>query len=349
MARSRGRRSRDRRSNRKSKKKQRFQFRECSRNQLSQINNSTIKKPKDIFQIVCVHNSKNPKATNLFLIGGLINGRFELSELDDILWMAAVIDTIDLNQTNIFIVQWDSRSIRTIFNDTKRFFTEKGNIPLLLGLTASAIFKKTALLVIFLFMFFYFGTTYYKAKSAGKLLANFIEKFNSKRSKPCILVGHSLGGKLIVDCLGQLYSRGYSEDKSLVKKAIILGTAEYNDKYDPTLWNNASRATIYRSVNVYNPRDKLLSLGFGKVGKFIGIGLLGDSRDIAGLTSVGGFDNLNCAPEMYKSVQERCRDYSRGSQDICRHGNFWGHNYTSIIDWIFKQPEVREHGLVLKS
>ena len=340
---------RRRRSNRrKSKKKLRFKFNECSNRQVSNITKATIKKPKDIFEIVCVHNSGNSKVTNLFIIGGLINGRFELSELDDILWMAALIDIVDLTQTNIFIVQWDSRSIRTIFNDTKRFFQEQRNIPLLLGLTASIVFKKTVLLVVFLFMFYYFGTTYYKAKSAGKLLANFIENFKPKKHSRTVLVGHSLGGKVIVDCLAELYQRGYSEEKSLVSKTVILGTAEYNDRYDPILWNNASRATIYRSVNVYNPRDKLLSIGFGKVGKLIGIGIMGDSKDIAGLTSVGGFDNLNCSSEMYRPVNERCKEHPPGAQDICRHTNFWGHNYTSMIEWIFKQSIVKEHGLAIK-
>jgi len=337
---------------------ERFDLHDCSKKEMriiEALNNPHHK--KHAFEIVCIHHSKNPRAKNLFLMGGFTEGTVELEALDDKVWMAEILDTIDLYRTNVYIVRWDSRPLTYLVHHMLTLAVTTFTFLATLGIskhTLSSVPKFFGWLIshYIVFMALYFALSFKRAKKAGQLLANFLMHSNYcdvvNHASNVILLGHSLGGKIAVECLNELYLNGYYGKKSLVSKAILFGTAEYNHLHRAKIWKNASKSTTHKSVNVYNTRDKILKHGLGKAAKLMLIGWFKHSKNIAGVSKVLGFNNFNATREMSLPVKKRCSRYPEGSQGVCKIGNTQGHNYTAITAWLLRQPMIRKNGVDLK-
>ena len=90
-----------------------------------------------------------------------------------------------------------------------------------------------------------------KAAMTGLLLADLLARTNHKEG--FILIGHSLGARVIFYCLEALSTR----KETSVVDAYLLGGAV--GEADPASWDNASRAVSGTIYNIYSKHDAILS------------------------------------------------------------------------------------------
>ena len=95
------------------------------------------------------------------------------------------------------------------------------------------------------------------AETYSKELIEEVLSMPEKRRRELILVGHSLGGKIVINVLNALVDKGLT-----VHKAVLLGAAIKRD--DPAI-RRSLFAVSTRILNIYNPDDALLR-GFFSVG-----------------------------------------------------------------------------------
>ena len=92
------------------------------------------------------------------------------------------------------------------------------------------------------------------AEAYSRDLAQEVINMPEKRRRELILIGHSLGGKIVINVLNALVDKGMS-----VHKAVLLGAAIKRD--DPAI-RRSLFAVRTRILNIYNPDDALLRTGF---------------------------------------------------------------------------------------
>lgn len=271
--------------------------------------NDTYKGDK-IFDIKCLYNSKKQNASNIFFVPGYINGIIDPVTLwndKEITWIAQLISILDLEKTNLYLVQWDSLHIRQL-SLSKNILKDIYNSS--------------------------FPRSYYNAHIAGKKLGKFLSIFNGKRRNKVVLIGHSLGSKIILDSLNELYTLGYSTDSMypIVNLVILLGTTEYGNKFN---FDKISKTVIYKPISAYNTKDKILIFIFGLIYQ-----MSLNVYNVVGLKRISKIDNINCTKQMNLPDEKRCNGK-------CIDGTNYGHNYSSIIKWIFNHRVIKRHSDII--
>lgn len=98
--------------------------------------------------------------------------------------------------------------------------------------------------------------TWYKALSnssvAGYDLADILIK---NKSQEFILMGHSLGGNVIFNCLKELSSR----NKTIINEVHILGGAVNNSKEN---WSLIKKSVKHNVFNYFSKKDKILQFAY---------------------------------------------------------------------------------------
>ncbi len=268
--------------------------------------------PKDkIFGIKCLHNSNSLFPVNIFLSPGYNNGIIDSVTLwneQDTKWMTQLIYMLDIEQVNLYLINWDSTGLKYITPNRGVLYD---------------LYKAS------------FPGSYNNAEITGSKLAKFLTIFNHKGDNKVILIGHSLGSKIILNCLNNLYNMGYYKGKKypIVDLAILLGTTEFVSNVNT---NNISKTTIYKSVNVYNTADKILIY---IVGIFYQMSLF-NIYNVVGLSSLSKFHNINCMRQINWDDKKRCNNGK------CITNTNYGHNYTTIIWWIFSHKVIRQYNII---
>lgn len=91
-----------------------------------------------------------------------------------------------------------------------------------------------------------------RAQQAGRILAEALSDKNTVGQRPVILIGYSMGARVIFYCLKYLHSKKLY---NIVSNAIFIGLpATTNIK----VWNNIRMVVTNRIVNVYSKNDWLL-------------------------------------------------------------------------------------------
>lgn len=91
-----------------------------------------------------------------------------------------------------------------------------------------------------------------RAQQAGRILAEALSDKNTVGQRPVILIGYSMGARVIFYCLKYLHSKKLY---NIVSNAIFIGLpATTNVK----VWNNIRMVVTNRIVNVYSKNDWLL-------------------------------------------------------------------------------------------
>ncbi len=96
-----------------------------------------------------------------------------------------------------------------------------------------------------------------KSEETGSLLSKVLSKCEIDEY---ILIGHSLGSRVIFNCLNELKSN----EKKIIKDVHLLGGAVTNNKEKWSLAENAIKNKIY---NYYSKKDSVLQIAY-KLGTF---------------------------------------------------------------------------------
>ncbi len=97
-----------------------------------------------------------------------------------------------------------------------------------------------------------------KADQAAVRLTDKIAGLAPEDRENVVLIGHSLGGRIVVRAMAALQARGLK-----IKRGIFLAAAIPDD--DPDI-ARALRASRLKNINVYNKQDHVLRDGYGVVG-----------------------------------------------------------------------------------
>jgi len=93
-----------------------------------------------------------------------------------------------------------------------------------------------------------------KADNYAAHLASEIASFPGAKQRNLVLVGHSLGGRIVIRTMALLQKKGIS-----IRRGIFLGAAIPDD--DPDI-ESAMKASICPNINIYNRQDTALRLLF---------------------------------------------------------------------------------------
>jgi len=271
----------------------------CSRNILSELSD----------KLICVNYSQANTKTIIF-IGGYVAGSTDINDLNDTHWMYHFINYINLKTHNVFVLNWDSRTLKEITQDyilyTQTLLEEKQNFM--------NILKKS--------LFFYmknasFPKAYVNSIITGEKLAKLLIK---SKMMGITLVGHSLGGKIVIECMNNLYKLGYSTEgnhKPFISNIIVLGASSYINEEKI---RNVSKATLYKCINAYNTNDKILMYGLGIISRMLLLKLNVNPYNIVGIKKVDYFTNIDCTKHISKT--------------------HFGHNYSNVIKWLVNHKEI---------
>lgn len=263
-------------------------------------------------KVLSFYYEDDPSRPNVFLVCGYVSGTSRAEYISDTSWVQRALDVVGHKNANCFLVSWDNRTIDEIKRSIRRV------------LRMTDVFKAFAGLSDQLFLNS-FSKKYNDTKVVGLFLCSLIKQYNPTGSKKVILMGHSLGGKIVRECLQCLYDGGHYGHKSLVTKAIFLAAACSNEYY---LWVDASKATLRRSVSIYNPEDRVLRICFGYLHKLMKMKAPIGADMVAGLGPMRKgvrILSVNCHP-LLKSV---------GPID-----SVFGHNYSTVV------PSLKEYLVV---
>jgi pimeloyl-ACP methyl ester carboxylesterase len=150
-----------------------------------------------------------------------------------------------------------------------------------------------------------FKKAFKNAETTGVLLAKSLIKFRETHSGPIYLFGHSLGGKISLECTDYMYAF----NQHIIDKLILLGTAEYTGE---RVYNAIE--VVGSITNCYNPNDGVLFYGLGIMSKILGIRRFNNPMNVIGIRSIEGFNNIDCS-ELIKTDNYK----------------MYGHNYSSAI------------------
>jgi hypothetical protein len=280
---------------------------------IKQINKyiNKLYKTDNVFGIECLHNSSNPNPINIFLMPGYNNGLLDAELLwndEELRWISQLISILDLNQVNLYLLHWKSTGLK--------YVTASRTI-------LSELYHAS------------FPGSYHNAELTGYKLAKFLDIFNPKGNNKVVLIGHSLGSKIILSCLSELFKMGYSKKQKypIVDLVILLGSTEFTNKVDT---NKISQATVHKSINVYSTDDKILKY---IVGFFYQMSLF-NIYNVVGLGPLSRFYNLNSTKLLNSVDKKRCKEEKK-CKDIG-----YGHDYSSIIWWIFSHKIISQYNLI---
>ena len=263
----------------------------------------------------CINYSKTSLKTVIF-IGGYITGNVGEKKLDDFLWITKIINKLDIEHTNIFIVNWDSKSITSVI---KQFITSN------IGIFDFSNFFK------YMIINTSFTDAYKKSIEAGKKLAKAIVLLNENGYNNITLIGHSLGGKIAIETMNNLYTMGYSDTGKydpIVSNIILLGAAAYINEEKI---KHVRKTIVHNCINVYNPQDNVLKLGLGIISSILLMKLHNiNSGKIAGIKKLKYFTNINCSTIMHNDM------HNMSIKTLV------GHNYIFIIDWLLNQKIIKD-------
>lgn len=184
-------------------------------------------------------------------------------------------------------------------------------------------------------------------------LAKEIETLSSSQRKRLILIGHSLGGRIVVRASSIL-----AKDKVHVKKIILAGSAINNDDPDiPATWA-VSKEIV---ENIVNPKDFLLGVyhGIGEGHAALGTGYLGETdgkpfREILMSNTMVHYGYVYF--RLYRNVLKNNnylneeiivpQVYINANFPTTNAGVWWNQN-TPCHDWKLQQNNVTGHYRIL--
>jgi len=111
---------------------------------------------------------------------------------------------------------------------------------------------------------------FFKSAQTGSLLADAISRTSSR--KQYVLMGHSLGAKVVVHCLQALGDQG----KPRIKSAQLLGGAIGTGK--SATWSPAAAAVSDKIHNYYSKNDDVLRVVYSAARAFVGTPPIGRNR-----------------------------------------------------------------------
>lgn len=154
----------------------------------------------------------------------------------------------DLNfrnyQGEVLALKWDSSSVIKLV----RSGIERASV--LVGI--ASFLSLNNMIAAGLIMKNPFNVSSEKAQRTGKMLAEVLSSEEYYSKKPIVLIGFSLGCKVIFSCLEEL-----AKGNTKVSDVILMGGAAEND---PKRWEIARKVVAGRLVNIYSKNDWALSI-----------------------------------------------------------------------------------------
>jgi hypothetical protein len=124
-----------------------------------------------------------------------------------------------------------------------------------------------------------FSVAKYMADKAGLVLADVLIK-KAQGERPVLLVGYSLGARVIYSCLMSLAER---KAFGLVESAALMGTpAPSDDK----IWRTLRSVVSGRLVNVYSENDYILAFLYRTSSIHLGVAGIQEVEDVKGVENV---------------------------------------------------------------
>lgn len=150
------------------------------------------------------------------------------------------------------------------------------------------------------------------AKSVGRELARVLRALAAER---VVLLGHSLGGRVVLHALAQLAREPTGGGQAVVAAAALFGAAQAGPEDKAEDWHAALRAlpAAGRLCNVFNPHDPALAAMFS-AGKALGVDgrvprLPAGQRAVAVAEEGGKLVNVDASPHFEGAGQRFVHSY----------------------------------------
>ena len=208
----------------------------------------------DGFEIIKI---KPGKGTTVICIDGFLTEKSKEAQKN---WLNALSEKYPDNE--IYYVKWEAKALQDIASSISllggKEIAKKGLLGYAKSASKAAATKLGPLAIAFQALGLVtnpWSVAGVKAYQTGALLADII----ARTDKEYILIGHSLGARVIYSCLASLKTK----DKVFIKEAHLLGGAINNNCSPSDDSNNVNWADIHKSVsgninNYYSNNDSVL-------------------------------------------------------------------------------------------
>ena len=188
---------------------------------------------------------------------------------------------------------------------------------------------------------FNFHAKHAEARTVGSTFGACLEKFIPGTSVKILLMGHSLGARIVLHALSILgsprsFGGGSVSREASVEACVLFAAAQAGPETKPQVWEHALPALRGQLFNIFSRHDIVLKYALGVGMKVAAVDVL-SLRAPAGARSVSFTHHHSSIPSRLVNID---------ASEMLRHAPRGGHSYHDYIDPLLRDERLSSLGIL---